>query len=97
VDKFQGQEAPIVVVSLCRSAGEATTSGRGLEFVLDANRLNVAVSRAWSLAIVVGDPRLVLSPAGSIPAMKRLNLLARLIHQAGTPHAGAPAGDDARS
>jgi superfamily I DNA and/or RNA helicase len=51
VDKFQGQEAPVVIVSLCSSDGDGS---RGIDFVLDRNRLNVAVSRAQSLAIVVG-------------------------------------------
>lgn len=79
VDKFQGQQAPVVIVSLCRSYGESETGGRGLDFVLDRNRLNVAVSRAESLAIVVGDARLALTPATSVESMRRLNLLARLI------------------
>ena len=70
VDRFQGQEAPIVIVSLCHSdfdeAGapgandaDAATGGgsmRGLSFVLDRNRLNVALSRAQCLAVVVSSP-----------------------------------------
>jgi uncharacterized protein len=72
VDKFQGQEAPVVIVSMCTSAGEE--GGRGLKFVLDQNRLNVAISRAQSLALVVGDPRLVEAGANSVDDMRRLNL-----------------------
>ena len=51
VDKFQGQEAPIVIVSMCASPGEF--GSRGMQFVLDKNRLNVAISRAQSLASVI--------------------------------------------
>lgn len=81
VDKFQGQEAPIVIVSMCASPGEF--GSQGLQFVLDKNRLNVAISRAQSLAIVVGDPRLVEALCGSIEDMRRLNLYC-WIQRAGT-------------
>ena len=53
VDKFQGQEAPVVIISMCSSAEDFGT--RGLQFLLKKNRLNVAVSRAKSLTIVVGN------------------------------------------
>jgi predicted RecB family nuclease len=72
VDKFQGQEAVVVIVSLCTSAGEE--SPRGMEFLLDKNRINVAVSRAQALAIVVGDPRIASSSCSDIANMRRLNL-----------------------
>lgn len=76
VDKFQGQEAPVVIVSLCASEGE--TGPRGIDFLLNRHRVNVAVSRARSLAVVVGDPRVARSPASTIDQMACLNLLCRL-------------------
>lgn len=56
VDKFQGQEAPIVIYSLTTSSPE--DAPRGMEFLYSLNRLNVATSRAMSNVIVVGSPRL---------------------------------------
>jgi len=56
VDKFQGQEAPVVIYSLTTSSPE--DAPRGMEFLYSLNRLNVATSRAMSNVIVVGSPRL---------------------------------------
>lgn len=53
IDKFQGQEAPVVIISMAVS--EVAESPRGLDFVFDMNRLNVAISRAQALAIVVAN------------------------------------------
>lgn len=53
VDKFQGQEAPVVIVSMCASTLD--DAPRGPQFLLSPNRLNVAISRAQALAIVVGS------------------------------------------
>lgn len=77
VDKFQGQEAPVCILSLCSSFGEY--GSRGLGFILDQNRINVAISRAQCLAVVVGDPRIASTPAGSIAEMKLLNLFCKLL------------------
>jgi uncharacterized protein len=79
VDKFQGQEAPVVVISMCSSDGES--SPRGLEFVLHKNRLNVALSRAQSLAIVVGSPRLATSRCTTLTQMTLLNMFCRLMEE----------------
>ncbi len=54
VDKFQGQEAPVVFYSTTSSSGEEVP--RGLEFLFSRNRLNVAISRAQCLAVLVGEP-----------------------------------------
>ena len=78
VDKFQGQEAPIVVLSLC--ASDPSESPRGLDFLLDRNRLNVAISRAQTLAIVVANPKIGLTPAVSIEQMKLLNMFNGIVY-----------------
>lgn len=52
VGRFQGQEAPIVFLSLCSS--EEAASPRGLSFLFDRNQLNVAVSRAETMCVVAG-------------------------------------------
>jgi superfamily I DNA and/or RNA helicase len=56
IDKFQGQEAPVVLVSM--AASSANDIPRNMEFLYSRNRLNVAISRARSLAIVVANPHL---------------------------------------
>jgi uncharacterized protein len=77
VDKFQGQEAPVVIVSMCASSGDA--SARGIDFLFSPNRLNVAISRAQSLAIVVGSPRLARARCGSVGQMRFVNLFCRVV------------------
>ncbi|WP_313623835.1 TM0106 family RecB-like putative nuclease [Achromobacter sp.] len=57
VDKFQGQEAQVVIISMATSSGD--TMPRDMEFLFSRNRLNVAVSRAKSLAILVASPALL--------------------------------------
>lgn len=56
VDKFQGQEAPVVIVSMAASASAEVP--RGMEFLLSRNRINVAVSRGQWRAVVVRSPEL---------------------------------------
>lgn len=77
VDKFQGQEAAVCILSLCSSYGEY--GSRGLRFILDRSRINVAISRAKCLAVIVGDPRIANSAADSINEMKLLNVFCKLI------------------
>ena len=64
VDLFQGQEAPVVIYSLAVSTVELAP--RGLDFLFDLNRLNVAVSRAQGAVFVVCSPRL-LPPSCKTP------------------------------
>jgi len=56
VDKFQGQEAPVVIYSLTTSS--PVDAPRGMEFLYSLNRLNVATSRAMTTVILVGSPKL---------------------------------------
>jgi predicted RecB family nuclease len=56
VDKFQGQEAPVVIYSMATST--PADAPRGMEFLYSPNRLNVATSRARCLAVVVASPEL---------------------------------------
>jgi predicted RecB family nuclease len=56
VDKFQGQEAPLVLYSMATSTPE--DAPRGMEFLYSLNRLNVAVSRARCVAVIVASPAL---------------------------------------
>lgn len=77
VDKFQGQEAPIVILSMC--ASDANESPRGLDFLFNKNRLNVAISRAQCLAIVVGNPELANTSVSKVNQIPMVNLFAGLI------------------
>jgi predicted RecB family nuclease len=75
VDKFQGQEAPVVFFSMTTSMGEHIP--RGMDFLFSRNRLNVAVSRAQAMAIVVCSPALFWSRCSTIEQMKLVNMLCR--------------------
>lgn len=75
VDRFQGQEAPVCIYSLSSSYGEY--GSRGLGFILDQNRVNVAISRAQCLAIVVADPRISQTSAISLKEMSLLSLFCK--------------------
>jgi predicted RecB family nuclease len=80
VDKFQGQEADVVLYSMASSSGEDVP--RGLEFLLSRNRLNVAVSRARCLAYLVASPRLLEVNCRTIPQMRLANALCRFVELA---------------
>ena len=56
VDRFQGQEAPVVIYSMASSSAE--DAPRGMGFLYDPNRLNVATSRAKVLCVIVASPDL---------------------------------------
>jgi uncharacterized protein len=57
VDKFQGQEAEVVIFSMATSSEEDLP--RNMEFLFSRNRLNVAISRAKCLSIMIANPALM--------------------------------------
>jgi hypothetical protein len=73
VDKFQGQQAPVVIYSMATSSPE--DAPRGMEFLYSLNRLNVATSRAQAMVIVVGNPRLIEPECRSARQMRLANAL----------------------
>ncbi len=77
VDKFQGQEAAVAIVSLAASSGR--DAPRGLEFLLLRNRLNVAVSRAMHTAYLVHSPALLDDLPRTPEGVARLSGFARLV------------------
>lgn len=80
VDKFQGQEAPVVVYSMVSSS--PVDAPRGLEFLYSRHRLNVATSRARGVCVLVASERL-LEPECRTPGQIRLaNALCRYVEMA---------------
>ena len=82
VDKFQGQEAPIVIYSMATSRPE--DAPRGMEFLYSLNRFNVATSRARCAVIVVASPRLLEPECRTPKQMKLANALCRYVELART-------------
>lgn len=76
VDKFQGQEAAVVLVSL---ASSRVDSGRGTGFVLSPNRLNVAVSRGQWRAVLVHSPWVARSVPQDVEEVLALSGFAGLV------------------
>jgi uncharacterized protein len=75
VDKFQGQEAPVVIYSMTSSSPE--DAPRGMRFLYNPNRLNVATSRARGAVIVVANPRLFAPECHTPDQMRWANGLCR--------------------
>ncbi len=74
VDKFQGQEAEVVIVSLATSSPDDLP--RNVEFFYSKNRINVAISRARTLALVLANPKLLELDAKSVEHLRLVNTLA---------------------
>jgi superfamily I DNA and/or RNA helicase len=84
IDKFQGQQAEVVLVSMATSNGDCLP--RNIEFLYDKNRLNVAVSRAKCLAVVVASPQLLHIRCNSPAQMELVNTLCWLREYADELH-----------
>jgi len=77
VDKFQGQEAPIAIFSLATSSH--ADAPRGMEFLYSPNRLNVAISRAKCLAILIASPSVFEAECKTLRQMQLANGFCRFI------------------
>jgi uncharacterized protein len=81
VDKFQGRQGAVVIYSLASSS--AQDAPRGIDFLYDVHRLNVAVSRARAMAIVVGSPALLDAEVHTPIQLRQVNALCRYVELAG--------------
>jgi uncharacterized protein len=84
VDKFQGQEAPVSIYTLATSTPEDMP--RGLDFLFNINRLNVALSRARGLSIVIASSALLLAHCRKPEDIHRLNALCTVARGSGPDH-----------
>jgi len=80
VDKFQGQEAPVVIYSLTTSSPE--NAPRGMEFLYSLNRLNVATSRGQTAVVVVGSPRIFAPECRNPRQIQLANAFCRFLEMA---------------
>ena len=80
VDKFQGREAAVVFFSMATSSGDDMP--RNVEFLLSRNRLNVAISRARCIAVLVASPELLAIPCRTVEQMRLANALCRFVELA---------------
>jgi uncharacterized protein len=80
VDKFQGQEAPVVIYSMTTSTPD--DAPRGMEFLYSLNRLNVATSRARCVAVVVASPALFQVRCKTPRQMELANAFCRYLEMA---------------
>jgi predicted RecB family nuclease len=81
VDKFQGQEAPVVIYSMATSTPDDMP--RDMTFLFSQNRFNVATSRAQALVVLVCNPMLLTVACKTPDQMRLANALARFVEFAG--------------
>lgn len=80
VDKFQGQQAPVVIYSTASSS--ADEAPRGVGFLYDLHRLNVAVSRAKALTVIVASPELLDALVHTPEQLRAVNALCHFVEEA---------------
>jgi predicted RecB family nuclease len=80
VDRFQGREGAVAIYTM--AASSADDAPRGMDFLYDTHRLNVAVSRARAISIVVASPALLRVRARTPEQMRLANALCRLVEVA---------------
>jgi uncharacterized protein len=80
VDRFQGQQAAVVFYAMTCSSGE--DAPRGIDFLFDKNRLNVAISRAQCFAVLVYNPRLLDADCRTLDAMQSVDGICRFVELA---------------
>ena len=80
VDKFQGQEAPIVIYSMTTSS--YADAPRGMEFLYSLNRLNVATSRAKCICVLVASPSVFEAQCKTPRQMQLANAFCRYLERA---------------
>ena len=79
VDKFQGQQAPVVIYSMASSS--AADAPRGVDFLYDLHRLNVAVSRAKALTCIVASPDLLDAEVRTPDQLRAVNALCHYVEE----------------
>jgi superfamily I DNA and/or RNA helicase len=89
VDRFQGKEAAVSIFSMATSSVEDLP--RNLEFLFSLNRLNVAVSRARGLSVIVCSPELLRARCHTPEQMRLVNALCRYVEMASPWDALVPA------
>jgi superfamily I DNA and/or RNA helicase len=77
VDKFQGQEAPVVIYSMTTSSH--ADAPRGMEFLYSLNRLNVATSRARCICVLLASPAVFEADCRTPDQMRLANAFCRYL------------------
>ena len=81
VDKFQGREGVVAIYSMASSSRE--DAPRDMSFLYSRNRLNVAISRAQSVALLVASPTLLTAGCRTPEQMRMVDALCRFVEAAG--------------